>query len=160
MKAILATLLLAPAYWAFYIGRNYLKARKIGLPIVIDVCTPTNPLWFIFSLKLHRLLESVGLGHVLQYGHFGWQFEVKARPHMEMGSAFIHVTPGKLWLELADPDGMMQVYQSERKGNLSRPREASEMLDVFGPNISTVSAHVSKTLTAERDMLMIAVDWK
>lgn len=137
-KAFIVTCLILPVYHVFCLWRNYLKARKIGLPIVIVPFSPTNPIWVISGNVVFALLQRIGLDRVLRFGHIGWQFLEKAQPHLEMGSAFVEVTPDKLWIDLADPDGLTQIFQGERKGSLERPYEGIKMLDVFGPNISTV----------------------
>ena len=133
-------LLLYPAYHFACLFRNYRVAQKTGLPIAINPFNPTNPLWFLISSPIHKLLSLMGLGSVLRLNHLGWEYEEKARPFIEnCSSVIMQVTPASNWISLADPDAVAHVFQGERRGEFARPPESVKMMDVFGPNIMTVS---------------------
>jgi hypothetical protein len=139
-NALLLVLILLPTYYAACIYRNYLAARKLGIPIIILPFDNLNPIWLLVSRPLHRLLTRVGFPNVLRLRHLGMEYTEKAAPFVELGcNAFVQVTPGANWISLADPVGATQVYQAERRGDAGRPMETSEMLGVFGPNVTTVS---------------------
>ena len=139
LSALLLGLVLLPAYYAACIYRNYLAAKKLGIPIVILPFDNVNPFWLLVAGRVHKLLTRLGFPSVLRKGHLGWEYKEKAAPFVESGcNAFVHVTPGANWISVADPGASVQIYQGERRGDITRPAEAVKMLDVFGPNISTV----------------------
>jgi cytochrome P450 len=139
-NALLVALVVLPVYYLACIYRNYLVARKLGIPIVIVPVDNINPLSYLFSGTFHRLLTRLGFPNVLRHGHLAWAFREKARPFVEWDcGAFVQVTPAANWISLVDPVGAQQMYQAERRGDIARPYDAIKMLGVFGPNISTVS---------------------
>ncbi|KAB5582873.1 cytochrome P450 monooxygenase-like protein [Coniochaeta sp. 2T2.1] len=134
----LAGLAILLIYYVGCILRNYLAARKLGIPIIILPFDNVNPIWLLLAGPLHRLLKRIGIHH-LRMGHLGWEFEEKASPFPELGcNALIQVTPGANWLNVAHPAAITQVFQAERRGDVDRG-EGTNMLKIFGPNISTAS---------------------
>lgn len=125
--------------------RNYLRARKVGLPIVIVPISPENPVWMLIGRYLIPFLQYVpfGNGHFTRFCHIGWEFDEKARAHLELGDAFMFATPGKNWIYLANAETAHDVIRRERSGEFARSVEILAILNVFGPNISTVSSMFS-----------------
>lgn len=121
--------------------RNYLIARGVGLPIVIVPISPENPVWMLLARYILPILQYIpfGNGHFTRFCHIGWEFDEKARAHVELGDAFMFATPGKNWIYLCDADAIHDVVRRERQGEFARPPELLAMLDVFGPNISTMN---------------------
>ena len=121
--------------------RNYLIARDVGLPIVIVPISPENPVWMLLARYIVPILQYIpfGNGHFTRFCHIGWEFDEKARAHLELGDAFMFATPGKNWIYLCDADTIHDVVRRERHGEFARPPELLAMLDVFGPNISTMN---------------------
>lgn len=150
--ALLAAVILVPIYYLSCIYRNYLAARKFGIPIVILPLDNMNPISYLFSRRAHKLLTRLGLPDVLRRGHLAFTFHAKAAPFLEWDcGAFVQVTPGRNWICLADPFATQQLYQAERRGEITRPIETIEMLNVFGPNVSTTQGeqyHRMKKVTA------------
>lgn len=147
LLTVLAVLSLYPAWYLGSLLRNYLSARRYGLPMVIMPLSPASPLWFMFSRPLHDLASAVGLGRRLtRMTYLGWEADEKCRPFVEFGGtdgrpapAIVQVTPGYNWISVADPGAIAYVFANERKGSFTRPHEVVKVLDVFGPNISSVS---------------------
>ncbi|KAK5996637.1 Cytochrome P450 monooxygenase-like protein [Cladobotryum mycophilum] len=77
-----------------------------------------------------------GNNNFTRYNWRGWELPDRYRSHYEMGDAFIIVTPGRNWLYLANPDVLMEVFR--RRTDFPRCIELTEVLNVFGPNMSTV----------------------
>lgn len=128
-------------YWAACLLRNYAKARKIGLPIKVIPIDHMNPLWTVLDRKIVPLVKRLpfGLGDnsFTRYNWRGFEREDKMRSHNEMGDAFIIVTPRFLWLYVNDPDTVMDCLR--RKSDFKHPIMMTEMLGIFGTNLSVVS---------------------
>ncbi|KAJ4346334.1 uncharacterized protein N0V89_010263 [Didymosphaeria variabile] len=125
--------------WSLF--RNYRIARQVGLPIIIVPISPENPVWMLLARYMLPILQYVpfGNGHFSRFCHIGWEFDEKARAHIEFGDAFMFATPGKNWIYLCDADAVHDIIKRERQGEFARPVELLAMLDVFGPNISTMN---------------------
>ncbi|KAF2248737.1 cytochrome P450 monooxygenase-like protein [Trematosphaeria pertusa] len=120
--------------------RNYRAAQSVGLPIIFLPISLTNLLWMMLVRHVIPLLERVpfGSGYFTRFCYTGWEFKDKSRAHVEFGDAFITVTPGKNWVYLCNAEAVSDVLRRERQGEFERPVEMLAMLDVFGPNLSTV----------------------
>ncbi|KAM4064608.1 cytochrome p450 [Hirsutella rhossiliensis] len=118
--------------------RNYMAARQMGVPIRVLPIDHTNPIWMLIDRKLLSLLRRLPLpeSSFTRYNWRGWELADRYRSHHEMGDVFVHVTPGRNWLYLADPDALMHVFR--RRTDFPRCLELTEILNVFGPNMSTV----------------------
>lgn len=132
-------LLVSSSVWSLI--RNYLIARKIGLPIIVVPISPEHPIWMLTARHVMPLLRYLpfGNGNFTRFGYVGWQWDDKYRVHKELGDAVLFVTPNKNWIYLCDAESIREVIRGERQGDFSRPVELLAMLDVFGPNISTAS---------------------
>ncbi|KAI1214484.1 cytochrome P450 [Annulohypoxylon truncatum] len=126
------------AYSAFYLFRNYLAARKIGLPIRIIPISHTNPFWMLVDRHFISFIRQLPFGHnsFTRYNYRGWELADRYFSHHELGDAFIVVTPGRNWLYIANPDTIVEVFR--RRTDFPRCLELTEILNVFGPNMSTV----------------------
>ncbi|KAH7329695.1 cytochrome P450 [Stachybotrys elegans] len=51
----------------------------------------------------------------------------------------MHVTPGGNSLYICNPDSLMEIFK--RRSDFPRPLQLFELLNVFGPNLSTVEGH-------------------
>lgn len=122
--------------------RNYYAARKIGLRIIFLPISLSNPLYMFSVPYLIPLIKRLpfGSGYFTRFCYTGWEFQDKSRAHVELGDAFITVTPGKNWLYLCNAETISEILRRERQGDFARPTELLAMLDVFGPNLSTVRA--------------------
>lgn len=139
--AILFPLVLFLLSTAWCLFRNYRIARRVGLPIVIVPISPENPLWMLIARYIVPFLKYIpfGNGHFTRFCHIGWEFDEKARAHIEFGDAFMFATPGKNWIYTCDAEAIQDILKRERQGEFARPVELLAMLDVFGPNISTMN---------------------
>ena len=114
-------------YSAYCLLANYWKIRHIGLPIRIIPISPENPLWMIVDKSVFiPLFEQIpfGTGNFTRYNWRGWEFKDKARSHLEMGDAFVVVTPGRNWFYLCNAEALSDVFQ--RRSHFPRP------LEIFG----------------------------
>lgn len=139
--ALLVPLILFLLSTVWSLLHNYLVARQVGLPIIIVPISPENPVWMLLARYILPALQYIpfGNGHFTRFCHIGWEFDERPRAHLELGDAFMFATPGKNWIYLCDADAVHDIIKRERHGDFARPVELLAMLDVFGPNISTMN---------------------
>ncbi|KJZ79357.1 hypothetical protein HIM_01508 [Hirsutella minnesotensis 3608] len=138
---ILALGLMATWTLLSFIGllKNYIKARRMGLPIRVIPIDHRNPLWTLLDRKVLSLLRHLPFGNdnnLARYNWRGWELADRYRSHQELGDAFVLVTPGRNWVYLADPDALMTIFR--RGAEFPRCIELTEVINVFGPNMSTI----------------------
>lgn len=143
------SMLLWPAFgllaWTLYCNlcllRNYLVARKIGLPLRVIPIDHVNPLWMLVDTKILSFVKKLpgvlGNNSFTRYNFRTWEMKDRCDSHHEMGDAFIIVTPRRNWLYIANPDVLMDIFR--RRSEFPQCIELTEMLDVFGKNLGTVS---------------------
>ncbi|MCJ1260725.1 hypothetical protein MMC22_000587 [Lobaria immixta] len=142
MDPKLASLLVIPltyvAWSLFSLARNYTIAREIGVPLIVLPISPLNPIWMLvekFFIPILRMLP-FGSGNFTRYQRLGWEFDDRSKTHEELGDAYMAVTPGKNWLYICDHEAISDLLH--RRNEFKRPLEILDMLNVFGPNVSTV----------------------
>ncbi|KAI1764735.1 hypothetical protein GGR53DRAFT_492930 [Hypoxylon sp. FL1150] len=112
-------------YSGFCLFRNFLTARKLGVPVRIILVDHINPLWLVFDRPVLSLVKRLpfGLGNnsFTRYNFRGWEIPDRYYSHHEMGDAYILVSPRNIWLYLADPDAIVDLW---RRGK-EFPREVS-----------------------------------
>ena len=160
-NSILLLLLLLPFAFAlhnlFCLFLNYRIARKIGIPVIVLPASPDNPVWMLTSVAVLSVVKAIfGDCSVTKYGQIGWEYHDKYRVHVKHGDAVVLVTPAHNWVYVCNAEAFNDIFQ--RRNAFGRPpemlgmssnfdsssrtvadSETSAMLDVFGPNISTVS---------------------
>ncbi|KAI0146164.1 cytochrome P450 [Xylariaceae sp. FL1272] len=136
----------------WHLSRNYAIARKMGVPIrVIPICH-TNPLWTLIDrrvLSIFRCVPFIRNSSFTRYNFRGWEMADRCKSHDELGLAYVLVSPRRIWLYIADPEALMEVFR--RRIDFPRCLELTEILNVFGPNISTVDGaewKVQRKMTA------------
>lgn len=103
------TVVLASLIWNFFsLFRNYLVARRIGLPIVISPVSTLNPFWILLWRAFPAILSlkylPFGLGTWARCTSMGWAFQDKYKIHDELGPLFTLVTPAANEVTVADPE--------------------------------------------------------
>jgi hypothetical protein len=121
--------------------RNYPTARKLGVPVRIIPVDHINPPWTLVNQQVVALLRKLpfGLGdnNITKYSYLGFEIPLRWKSHQEMGDAFVLCSPARNWLYLGNPDVITTMLK--RNNDFPHDSELTSMLDVFGPNISTVS---------------------
>lgn len=121
------TALLSAILWTFYLWicllRNYLVARKVGVPLRMIPVSHGNPFWMLVDRKIVSLCKRLPFGdnNFTRYNWRGWEVEDRYRSHLEMGGVWMQVTSGKNWLYLCDPDALLDVFK--RRADFPRPLE-------------------------------------
>lgn len=126
----------------FRLQSNYVRARKIGLPIVINPVSNVNPLWLSTRSFFGPMFEALpfGLGDWVSRTGMGWTFYQRFRIHAKHGEAFIIVSPGENEIMLAEPHAAEEV--SRRRNDFIKNPAMYEALDIFGPSLDTVNGKV------------------
>ena len=136
---------------------NYNAARKTGLPLIVLPFDCGHPLWLIIDKNIVQLFRRVpfGSGTFTRFNWRGWEIWDRYRAHQQLGDAIFFVTPGKNYLQLCDAKAVSEIFQ--RRADFLRPPESTgkvlaqtqlkdtnevllEMLNIFGPNVGTVSS--------------------
>jgi cytochrome P450 len=138
MQAVLliSSVTLALLSWpCIKLAKNYIKARKIGLPILITPISFFNFLWLLGNHRLAPLLKALpfGLGNFVDYSGLSWYFADRYRNHARLGLGFCVVSPGEVQVILADPDAVDDVLT--RRKEFQRNEAVSKPLEIFGPNL-------------------------
>lgn len=143
-------------YCWFCLARNYLAARKTGLPIRIIPIDHVNGPWFLIDRKVlshvKKLPGFLGNNSFTRYNFRTWEMYDRCDTHHELGDVYIMVTPGRNWVYVANPDLIMEMFR--RRADFPQCIELTEMLNVFGRNLGTVSLIQignSKNSTADSD---------
>jgi hypothetical protein len=125
LSVILAFLIGALLYSGVCLFRNYLVARKFGVPVRIILIDHVNPFWLVIDRPVLSLVKCLpfGLGNnsFTRYNYRGWEVPDRYFSHHEMGDAYVLVSPGNIWLYIADPDAVVDTL---RRAN-EFPRETS-----------------------------------
>jgi cytochrome P450 len=119
--------------WPYQLYCNYLIARKTGLPLIISPITPFTLPWHIFPTLFPFFIKRQRWYRALDQT-CAWQD--KNRLHAELGTCFMHVSPGMNMLCTSDPVAIDNVFK--KMNDFVKP-EVFKTLDFFGPNIITVN---------------------
>lgn len=107
------------------LGQNYLKARKVGIPVRVIPISHNNPIWMLLDRSILSLVKCLpfGLGKnsFTRYNFRGWELQDRYRSHGEMGPVWMHVTSVRNWLYVGDPDTVNEIW----KRGKDFPRETS-----------------------------------
>lgn len=109
-----------PLAWAIYtalsLAVKYQNARRINVPMVLSPVGQMNVLWMFTQPVLLPWLKRLpfGLGSFTRYNRRGWGYMDRCQLHLELGDAFVHVTPDDNWLYLSDADAVTEVLSRRR----------------------------------------------
>ncbi|KIW92230.1 uncharacterized protein Z519_07214 [Cladophialophora bantiana CBS 173.52] len=118
--------------------KNYLSARKTGLPIIIFPLNNYHPIWMIFSVPLRPLFERFLPGWAyepINLATYGFEFRSKNAIFEKCGPAFILVTAGSNELSLMDPELASEVLK--RIKDFPNTDIGGVILNIFGPSLIT-----------------------
>lgn len=95
---------------------KYSDARKSEIPIVASPVGQMNVFWVILQPVLVPLLRRLPfrLGSFTRYCSRGWAFYDKCNMHLELGDAWVLVTPSANWLYLSDADAVKDILSRRR----------------------------------------------
>jgi cytochrome P450 len=144
---VLISIILALVIWPLVnLSRNYIQARKIGLPILFSPIGRTNPLWMATERYLAPIFKYLStlpfpFSKVFAFAHYStnsWFFDLKHTIHLKYGPAFLIVTPADIQLILCDAAAVEEVCL--RRKDFGKDPIMYKPLNIYGPNL--VSANV------------------
>ena len=91
-----------------------------------------------------------------RYNWMGWELPDRWKSHYEMGDVFMLDTPVRNWMYVDHPDIIMEIVR--RKGDFPGCLELNQLLDVLGPNISSVSACFTILGLSRRTLLWLSTN--
>ena len=102
---------------------NYMKARTIGLPVIVIPTDPLSPLWAFNTKESSTFLTKWSFGLLSWSKLLYWSsaFDNKYYLHKRIGPAFVLVTTGKNWVYIADPEAADSALS--RRKEFIKPRE-------------------------------------
>jgi hypothetical protein len=137
---IIASIAIALVSWPILnLFRNYLDARKVGLPIIVNPIDVMNPVWLLTQKRLMPIVKSLpfGLGDWVVYSGFGSVFSNRYRLHAKHGAAYLVVTPKEINLFIDDAEVVEDIL-SKRK-DFIKAEETGKALNLFGTNVVTIN---------------------
>jgi hypothetical protein len=121
--------------------RNYSKARKLNLPIIILPFDSRDILLVLLGPLFHawgfEKLPFEWLRNWFIFSNFAWAQDYRHHPHEKYGPAFVLASPGAVNIVVADPAAATEV-ESHYKVWQKHP-QTYRIFDVFGPNIITAN---------------------
>ena len=113
---------------------NFRRASSMGIPLVRLFVDPKNIPWLVIEPFVWRILDCIPLNYgTLRYSRRGWHFHDKAKSHIQYGPVWALVTPGDVYIYIADPDAVHDIFH--RRGEFLRP---SEMYSEYSPEIHII----------------------
>ena len=122
--AWLLVLLSVALGWALWtcisLLNNYIRARQIGLPIIISPISALNPVCILAtkafpSLPKHLSSLPFGLGTCFRVSYIGWMFPDKCAMHERLGDAFTVVNPSFNEVFIADADAAHTILAKRKE---------------------------------------------
>lgn len=118
----LAGVSVAYLIWSlFCMEINVRRARTMGIPLVRVPIDAMNVLWLVLDPLLFGVLDRlpISYGSFGYYYRRGWHFRDKAESHLKYGPAWAIVTPREIYLHVADPNAINDVFA--RRADFMRP---------------------------------------
>lgn len=119
LGASLLLVLTSILHYVFCLGRNYLAARKIGVPVRIIPIDHVNPLWLVVDRHvlsaLRQLPGWLGNNSFTRYNYRGWEVPDRYFSHHELGDAYILVSSRNIWLYVSDPDAVTDIARRSKE---------------------------------------------
>lgn len=136
---VAGTLLLATILWPLLnLIKNYMIARKLGLPILITPLGLLNPFWQLGQNQLSPLLKLLpfNLGAFASYSSLVSLFDDRYRRHAQLGAAYMLVSPTENVVVVADASAADEIMRSKE---FIKPEALYKPLELFGPNVNTMN---------------------
>jgi hypothetical protein len=135
--AFWTTLILLPlvgltAFRSWGLLRNYLEARKLGIPIVITPVSWHDTVWGLFADRF-RWIRNFPFSWWYEISLFSFAQRQRHLPHQKYGDVYVVVSPRANYIMLNDPKASLEV-QSHYK-NWTKPEPVYEIFTALGNNL-------------------------
>ncbi|KAF2015678.1 cytochrome P450 [Aaosphaeria arxii CBS 175.79] len=116
---------------------NHRRASTMGIPLIRLPTDPLNVFFQVLEPHIFRLLDAlpISLPECIYCLRRGWYFKDKADMHLKYGPVWALVTPRDIHVHLSDSEAIHEVFS--RRADFIRPSKMYELLEVYGPCIST-----------------------
>ncbi|KIX06449.1 uncharacterized protein Z518_04425 [Rhinocladiella mackenziei CBS 650.93] len=134
----LLLVLLFAALRGFNFVRNYIAARKLGLPIIL-LPVSFEDAWWIPLRPLFAWVESLplGLGSWYVYTEMGWPTVDEDRTSRRLGENFVLCSPSSNQIVTCYPPGIDRVFGDHK--NWPQPEAQSQIFAFYGQNVSSTN---------------------
>ena len=121
-----ASICLIPLLWflqnVYCLFVNWRIARATGIPYLIILVSPDNPVWMLIGEHVTRIVRALlGESSFTRYCRLGWEYHDKHRIHQVYGDIIILTCPKRNWVHLANGEAIHDVLQ--RRNDFPRPAE-------------------------------------
>lgn len=145
LLSIAASIAIVLFLWSLItLAQNYLRLRRLGLPILLSPFGRLNPFWIITQPYLKPLftwLSNLGgpfaIFNFIHYSTNGWFFFSRYTLHLRYGPVFYILSPGATQLIVADAAAVDEI-QSRRKDFL-KSEAIYKPLEILGPNVVSLN---------------------
>lgn len=123
---------------AYSLYRNYLAARKLGIPILVTPVGWQDDLWILtwYNFRWIKRLPNF-LSWWYEYSHFCWSQDFRWKPHEKYGDVFVIVAPGGNEIMVNDPQACYNVQAHYKQW--TKPDNMYEIFDTFGRGVISVN---------------------
>ncbi|OJJ42217.1 hypothetical protein ASPZODRAFT_137409 [Penicilliopsis zonata CBS 506.65] len=118
--------------------RFYIIGRRTGFPLILTPIFSQGILWMVLGPTLQPVFQKYlpeWIYRRLDIVTNGWDFRRKNQMHLQLGKAFVVVSPDECSLWVGDP-ALAAVVLARRK-DFVQPAIVAQFLDFFGTNILT-----------------------
>ncbi|KAK8040140.1 cytochrome P450 monooxygenase [Apiospora rasikravindrae] len=142
LSQVLFSVALAYIGWSFAcLEANVRKARSLGVPVLRLPIDVNNVFWILLQPHIWKVLDSLpfqwsSYPRVVRYLRRGWYMHAKAEAHELLGPVWALAAPVTFVIHVADPDAIQHILN--RPGDFQRPYEEMQLLELYGPCLSTV----------------------
>ncbi|KAI1613724.1 cytochrome P450 [Exophiala viscosa] len=133
--------------WLFWLSsnlygllRNYLAARKTGLPLFLLPINIYNPIWMVSLVPLNPLFKRIfpsWLYESVDIGTYGFEVRLKSSLFEKTGPAFILVTSGPMEMSIIDPELIFEILK--RPKDFPNTEISAVIMDIFGSSVLTTN---------------------
>jgi cytochrome P450 len=125
---------------SFSLLKNYLEARRLGVPTRITLACGYNP---IFGLAGKTLMDWCSrlpwpLTNFAKYSYYGWSVDDKGESYRKYGPIWANVSSWGNEYMIADPDAVMSITS---RWKLFKKGPGIETMEIFGKNVDTVEGN-------------------
>jgi cytochrome P450 len=127
-------------YRTFHLAKNYIAARKLGLPIIL-LPVSSEDIWWIPLRPFFSFVQKLpfGLGTWYIYTELGWPMVDSNRTILKLGENFVLCSPACNMLATSYPPALEQRAFGGGAKTWSAPEAQSQIFAFYGQNVSSTN---------------------